>query len=772
MELGAGDSGLTITAFPGETPVLSGGAPLTGLAWERIAPGPEGGMSGPFSGVSVVSNVPGLVPGGNISGEIAFGGTFPAVGGCASACEGAPDCASYTWHDATVTGGWALQCFFRVDGTYEPTAPWPGHFSGARVPAVAASVWRAALPAGTLRFDNLFSTVTGRRLTRAKSPNGNPETTINGFAAGATAWAPPHSFPPPQDVHVAAPQRADDPFFPAYQLGIGGTCAQFEPAQGFWCSSAPPAGSTYNVPAGVTLPPGLLGANYSGVVAGQTIFHAFHGDRWADWKFAVEAADAASGVISWSYGGFQDARGWTAGDTFMLEGMLSLLDDYDEWFLDEGQVPMQLYVMVNNTAPAPSADSAFIATRLDSLLRVNGSAAAPATGVAVRGVTFAHTAPTFMKPFASASGGDWSLRVDAALVLTGTEGAEVSSCTFAGVGGNALLLLAYNRGALVANNVFRFVGDSAIVSLGVVSGIDGRSQDVPAQTTVTGNQASEIGLYTKQSGFYYHAQSLAATVTRNVFFNMPRAGININDGYGGGHTIDQNLCFNAVRETSDHGCFNSWDRQPYQYDAARPDDLYPAPTTISRNFFISNYHSTWPIDHDDGSSAYFDENNLLLWGGAKNYLGFNKHGQTNLYVYPDASEPTAAAVNGGGGGGGGARLKTGFSPYCYGSAGSAVLPAAFRDSSVNCTCIAAAPSALYSLDCDPSNVDNGYVPVLQNNTYFLDSGSYSFPCSGQHWDLPTAQSHGVDLGTVQLPALGTDALLSLAAGFMQAQLMR
>lgn len=27
----------------------------------------------------------------------------------------------------------------------------------------------------------------------------------------------------------------------------------------------------------------------------------------------------------------QEARGWSAGDTFMLEGMLELLDDYDEW---------------------------------------------------------------------------------------------------------------------------------------------------------------------------------------------------------------------------------------------------------------------------------------------------------------------------------------------------------------------------------------------------------------------------------------------------------
>jgi hypothetical protein len=50
---------------------------------------------------------------------------------------------------------------------------------------------------------------------------------------------------------------------------------------------------------------------------------------------------------------------------------------------------------------------------------------------------------------------------------------------------------------------------------------------VPAGTVVSGNQASELGVYVKQSGFYYHAQSISATVTRNVFFNIPRAGINV-----------------------------------------------------------------------------------------------------------------------------------------------------------------------------------------------------------------------------------------------------
>ena len=42
-------------------------------------------------------------------------------------------------------------------------------------------------------------------------------------------------------------------------------------------------------------------------------------------------------------------------------------------------------------------------------------------------------------------------------------------------------------------------------------------------------------------------------LSSQVCYNAPRAHININDGYGGGHLIEGNLLFNAVRETSDYG---------------------------------------------------------------------------------------------------------------------------------------------------------------------------------------------------------------------------
>ena len=56
-------------------------------------------------------------------------------------------------------------------------------------------------------------------------------------------------------------------------------------------------------------------------------------------------------------------------------------------------------------------------------------------------------------------------------------------------------------------------------------------------------------------------QTALSTIRGNVFFNGPRAGINANDGFGGGDVISRNLVFSTCRESGDHGPFNSWDRQ-------------------------------------------------------------------------------------------------------------------------------------------------------------------------------------------------------------------
>ena len=64
-----------------------------------------------------------------------------------------------------------------------------------------------------------------------------------------------------------------------------------------------------------------------------------------------------------------------------------------------------------------------------------------------------------------------------------------------------------------------------------------------------------------QSSCWFQAKTAQTEVRGNLFFNGPRAGINFNDGFGGGNRVLNNVIFNQCRQSGDHGPINSWDRQ-------------------------------------------------------------------------------------------------------------------------------------------------------------------------------------------------------------------
>jgi hypothetical protein len=64
---------------------------------------------------------------------------------------------------------------------------------------------------------------------------------------------------------------------------------------------------------------------------------------------------------------------------------------------------------------------------------------------------------------------------------------------------------------------------------------------------VASNLIHENGVWGKQTSPYVQSVSCQVTLANNVMFNGPRAGINFNDGFGGGNLVVNNLLFNLVR---------------------------------------------------------------------------------------------------------------------------------------------------------------------------------------------------------------------------------
>ena len=133
------------------------------------------------------------------------------------------------------------------------------------------------------------------------------------------------------------------------------------------------------------------------------------------------------------------------------------------------------------------------------------------------------------------------------------------------------------------------------------------------------------------------------TIRHCSIYDMPRAGINFGDGCWGGHVIEFCDVFDTVKETGDHGSFNSWGRDRFWgLGGVDLDNVTKGenkglplldmvkPVIIHDNRWRCDHG--WDIDLDDGSSSYELRNNLCLNGGLKNREGFYRVVENNIMV--------------------------------------------------------------------------------------------------------------------------------------------
>lgn len=349
-----------------------------------------------------------------------------------------------------------------------------------------------------------------------------------------------------------------------------------------------------------------------------------------------------------SRGGHQGGEGVTDGEAWYIENVLEELDMGREWYFDNRSAT--LYYKPNGT-DVPTGS--FVATSEKVLFNIAGTQKRPVRDIAIKGVTLRDTALAYFDAHGLPSGGDWALRKDAAVVVRGTEGVQLSSNLFSRLDGNAVFIGGYNRGLTIDGNEFFGIGDSALAAWGETShdlsedglrrlpfplGPDGRNGEQPRGTKVLNNIAHEIGLWQKQSSFWFQAVTAQTYLQGNVLFNGPRAALNFNDGFGGGDEITENLILNMCRESSDHGPWNSWDRVPYITDIRTGRaSIVPADRQIHHNFVIATYNSQEAIDGDDGSSYFNVYNNFLAYAdnGMKSDFGghdFYAHGNVMAYT--------------------------------------------------------------------------------------------------------------------------------------------
>jgi hypothetical protein len=304
--------------------------------------------------------------------------------------------------------------------------------------------------------------------------------------------------------------------------------------------------------------------------------------------FELDAHDTASSTISFASqnghvkGGWQGGRGWrpTSADVrdaakpgflgagaWAITGVYEALDSPNEYWFDEKE--RKLYYWPNGTDTHAPPTEELVAVQLKTLFSVKGEVKATtenATGAkmsfapskVVRGVTisrlgFRDAADISMEEWGVPSGGDWGLHRGGALFFENTENCTVTHSQFVRLDGNGIFLSGYNRMTMVSDNSFSWIGHSCAVGWGYTNEEDGTDGLQPRYTYLTRNYVREIAIIQKQSSFWNQAKACQTFIEGNIVFNGPRAAINLNDGFGGGSKISNNLIFNMCRETGDHG---------------------------------------------------------------------------------------------------------------------------------------------------------------------------------------------------------------------------
>lgn len=385
--------------------------------------------------------------------------------------------------------------------------------------------------------------------------------------------------------------------------------------------------------------------------------HALHRSEWGDFHYLITGKnDQNEPALE---GGWQNNRRMGMHNKYrFVENIFEELDTANEWFYDKKTTTLYYY-------PPDDIDiktATFETPQIAHLFEFKGSEKSAVSDINIQGLTLTGTLRTFMENKEPLLRSDWTIYRGAAVLYEGSVNCSLKNCKLSNLGGNAVFFNNFNRNCQVSGCLISRIGASAVCFVGDPNAVRSpsfeynqfvplekidrtpgpKTNNYPAECKVYDNLMFDIGMVEKQSAGVELSMCQSISVSHNSIYDVPRAGINVSEGTWGGHVIEYNDVFNTVKESGDHGSFNSWGRDRYwhpdkkvldsivenHYDLAMLDVVKPI---ILRNNRMRCDHG-WDIDLDDGSSNYIVYNNLCLNGGIKLREGVNRVVENNVII--------------------------------------------------------------------------------------------------------------------------------------------
>jgi hypothetical protein len=386
--------------------------------------------------------------------------------------------------------------------------------------------------------------------------------------------------------------------------------------------------------------------------------HAMHVRDWGDFHYRITGKDSKGALML--EGGWQNNRPYGIDDNNrMVENIFEELDAPGEWFFDATAHTLYYYPLAGEDVQA----AVFEAPQMKSLVEMRGEPGRRVRNIMLENINLTQTLRSFMEDYEPLLRSDWTIHRGAAVFFEQAEACGLRNCNLYNLGGNAVFFSNYNRDCEVAGSHFFNIGASAICFVGDKNAVRSpsfnyhdfvpseqidrapgpKTDNYPADCCVRDNLIHRIGLFEKQITGIELSMCKSITISHNTIYDTPRAGINISEGAWGGHILEHNDVFNTVRETGDHGSFNSWGRDRFWHPVRKTLDsllttehkdlvlMDACKTTVIRNNRF-RCDRGWDIDLDDGSSNYHICNNLCLNGGLKLREGYYRVVENNILI--------------------------------------------------------------------------------------------------------------------------------------------
>ena len=380
--------------------------------------------------------------------------------------------------------------------------------------------------------------------------------------------------------------------------------------------------------------------------------HAMHQHHWGGYHYLITGKQSDNTVTY--EGGWQNNRQMGMHSSYRyVENIFEELDAPGEWFHDRKTNVLYYF-------PAAGIDlktCTFEVAQLNHLVEFQGSREQPAQFIELVGLTFRHTARTFMDNERALAAKRLDRLSRRRRHFSGAEDCVIADCEFDQVGGNAVFVNNYNRRVVVRGQAhsraapvasrlsatpLRFAIRSSSTTRHSptprsIQTPGPKGKDFPSECVVEDSLIHDVGVVEKQAAGVQISMSSGITVRHCSIYDVGRAGINISEGTFGGHLIEFCDVFDTVRETGDHGSFNSWGRDRFWNLKGAPADELPKLASLdAKRSIIRNSRwrcdRGWDVDLDDGSSNYEIYNNLFLHGGLKLREGFHRHVYNNIAV--------------------------------------------------------------------------------------------------------------------------------------------